>query len=555
MKSLVSRLLHHARCLAPLVLACAFPASSPAAPATPPALDLPAIGMGLDGGSYYAPYSPYTDAVKQMRWIDVASWNERGFPASAKDGRTATGRVAVESGNKWPSGDYVLTWEGAGDLLLNQPEAQIVSEDLSGPVKRRVYRATPAKYGLELRVASFPVDRVRLLLPGLEKHPSLWNPAFLAYIRPFTPGPLRFMDMNGTNGSKQVDWADRTPRDWSTYVNANHPESSAPWPVRGRVAYEAMIELCNELDADMWLCIPHQATDDYVAKLAALLKTGIDPATGQKTTEPLKRRVWLEYSNEVWNWNFEQSNWVNEKLAALGADIDERYARQAVKLYDIFRRSFADDARVIRVIGTQTGMGNGKRTRDRLRAVPRESYEVLAITTYYSFGIQQWIHDNPQATVEQALDELERRMGSGPFDGPDGADGQREEAYIPPHYKIAAELKVPVVAYEGGDHINPVGRIQPAGGGKKVPLSTVRPEATAFIHAMIRHPRQADLYKHWLSRHQQSGLRMHMPFVLMAGWSRYGQWGHIEHIGQPLAEATKYRALIEHYKLTPPATK
>jgi hypothetical protein len=41
----------------------------------------------------------------------------------------------------------------------------------------------------------------------------------------------------------------------------------------------------------------------------------------------------------------------------------------------------------------------------------------------------------------------------------------------------------------------------------------------------------------------------------MAGWSRYGQWGHIEHIGQPLDEATKYRVLIEFHSLPAPVVK
>ena len=76
-------------------------------------------------------------------------------------------------------------------------------------------------------------------------------------------------------------------------------QNSAPMPVKGRVPYEAMIELCNTMDTDFWVTVPHMATDEYVANLAHLIHTGVDRATGEKTTEPLEDglKVWIEYSN------------------------------------------------------------------------------------------------------------------------------------------------------------------------------------------------------------------------------------------------------------------
>lgn len=520
----------------------------PAQAALDPA-SLPAVGFGLDGVSYYASYSPFSDAMKAVRWINVAAWNEKGFPTAAVGTSKVEGRVGVDNGQSWPTGEYVLKWKGSGEVILNRPTGlRLIEQDLTGAVKRRVYAvdATEA-FGLRLRIESFPVDDIQILLPGLENHPSLWNPAFLEYLKPFRGTVLRFMDMNGTNSSTQQHWADRVPRNWSSYANGN-AGSSAAWPVRGKVAYEAMIELCNEVGADMWLCTPHLATDLYLENLARLILTGVDPVSGERTTDPLRPglRVWLEYSNEVWNWNFAQSNWTNDNVP--GNALDDRYTRQAVRVFEAFEQVFGGTERLVRVIGTQTGWTEGWRSRQRLRSLRRDQYDVLAITTYYSHRIQEWLYENrATVTLDQALDELSRRVGFGPYvtSGPGEHQNNINSAW---HFEIAREFgDVPVVAYEGGDHINAVARVGP----NNRPLDELWPASVDFIHSMVRHPRMADIYTQNLERNHLSGLRTNVPFVLVAGWSKYGQWGHVEFVGQTLQEATKYRAVLEYYRLSP----
>ena len=509
------------------------------------------IGGGLDGVSYYSTYPAYTDALKQARWIQVASWNERGFPTSAQPGETATARVAVEAGESWPSGEYTLLWWGDGDISMNSPGATLLSEDLTTEPKRRVYQVAPSRYGLEVSVDRYPIDDARLLLPGLAEHPSIWNPAYLAHIKPFANGPIRFMDLGGTNNSNQRTWSDRTPRNWSNYVNKNHG-SSAPWRVLGVTPWEVMMELCNELNADMWVCIPHMADDDYISNLAHLIRTGTDRATGEKTTEPLKPglRVWIEYSNEVWNWNFAQSKWVDNNIPVEG-NLDVKYAHRANQIFDIFESEFEGVDRLVRIIGTQTGYGNGTRTRNRLGYLERSDYDVLAITTYFEHGIKQWLYDNWGVSVEDALNEIIRRVGTGPF-GPNEKEDENKKDFG--EYRAAREFQVPVVAYEGNDHINPVGRIDTNGDDKfDSRLDQEIPEVVDFIHAMARHPLIKIAYGNYLARHHASGLHLHMPFVLIGGWSRFGQWGHMEYLGQPLEEAPKYQLMLEFYHLPHPA--
>ena len=513
---------------------------------------IPPVGVGLDGVSYYMVYSPFTDLSKTMRWIDVGSWDANGYPASAAEGAIATGRAAVSAGNEYPAGDYILTWEGSGRIELTHPNNAKLIPD--GP-NRLIVRLTepPEDYGFEVRITAYPATNIRLYLPGLEKHPSHWNPAYLAYMEPFRGTVFRFMDLNGTNGSQQRNWGDRTPGGWSSFANNNN--QCAEWKCKGKVPYEYMVELCNQLECDLWINIPHQATDDYVTNLAKLIKTGIDPVSGKKTGPALDPglRVWLEYSNEVWNWNFKQSAYVNEEepsIVALGDDIDERYARKAVQLFNVFKAAFGDDARIVRVLGTQIGWGGGARTRKRIEAVDRADFDAIAITTYLNDGVQQYLHDNWPVTQDQVLTHLEKNIGSGPF-REDETNREGARAYW--SYRWAREAGVPVIAYEGNDHINPVGKVVPKGGGKKkIPLTDLHPEATAFIHEMVRTPRFAEVYKRWLVRHRESGLSMNTPFVLLAGWSKYGQWGHVEYVGQPVEEAVKYKTILDLYGLKYP---
>ena len=88
---------------------------------------------------------------------------------------------------------------------------------------------------------------------------------------------IRFMDMQGTNGSANRHVADIrsvTASSWSSNVPP-----------------EAVAELCNTNSSDAWVCMPTHCTDAYVTsyltRLFAVLDSGL--------------QVRLEYANETWN--------------------------------------------------------------------------------------------------------------------------------------------------------------------------------------------------------------------------------------------------------------
>ena len=74
--------------------------------------------------------------------------------------------------------------------------------------------------------------------------------------------------------------------------------------------------LANQQNKDAWINIPITASPDYVTKLALLLKYGSDGVNPYTSTQaspkwaPLKAtlRLWVEYSNEIWNDGFVQAH-------------------------------------------------------------------------------------------------------------------------------------------------------------------------------------------------------------------------------------------------------
>lgn len=161
-----------------------------------------------------------------------------------------------------------------------------------------------------------------------------WNPQFLADIAPYHV--LRFMDWNLTNEevNPQADWATRKLK------TAN--QTTSP------VAYEWQIDLCNRAKKDFWITVPHDATTAYTMKLATLIRDTLDP----------RLRVYVEWSNEVWNGAFparEYSKAEGERLGLKGDDKGFAYQVYAsVRMFEAFDAVFGEDkTRLVRVISGQ----------------------------------------------------------------------------------------------------------------------------------------------------------------------------------------------------------
>ncbi len=340
------------------------------------------IGVNVGGVNDFAVESFFVDAMKQSRhwgsagtpWDEAANVDAQGWPTQDA-GAVILCCVADSAGNSILAGTYQLAFKGianvaftvngsgsvsgmAYDAATNTSTAQVVvaangagtSVILSFTGTQRS-AAAPAGSG---------ITGVTLIRPQAAPNGKLWWTApnqvfttpYLNLLRRFST--LRFMDFTSTNGVTLTSWSQRTTPQMATQQS---PQGAA---------WEYAIQLANILQKDIWINIPDQADTDYVTQLATLLHAMLNP----------KLHIYLEYSNEVWNYSFGQAG-RNQAAAeaevaanpasplALGcADYNDcryewgerRIGLQVVQDGQIFASVFGANAQAIRpVFATQLG--------------------------------------------------------------------------------------------------------------------------------------------------------------------------------------------------------
>ncbi len=101
-------------------------------------------------------------------------------------------------------------------------------------------------------------------------------------------------------------------------------------------AWEFMILLSNQTNTDMWINIPASADDDYVTQLATLIKNGDQYTAGLNPG----LHVYLEYSNEVWNFGFQQATYNQIQAQNAGITDDEQYIQRTIQIAQLFQNVF-----------------------------------------------------------------------------------------------------------------------------------------------------------------------------------------------------------------------
>jgi hypothetical protein len=293
------------------------------------------LGANLNGESDRVEDHPFTDLVKTTRGF----YNLAGRLAS--NGKTA---FANTDSNGWPIEDFGLSLAdnaefgtsipaGVYHMAFTGPSSVTVAvrRDApggAGPVSSTSPLPTLTKLGynattktwtydinvpagvrtlaLNFRGTAGQVKNLKVLQPGysLASYPTFTND-YLNLLRTLSPNVLRFMDWAHVNNNTTANWADRPKTTDATMAKVIVPGDLQP--AKG-IAWEYIIQLANTLHTNVWISVPAHATDDYVRQLATLLKNGL--------ASDLK--IYLEYSNEVWNASFEQYRY---NRSAAGAEV------------------------------------------------------------------------------------------------------------------------------------------------------------------------------------------------------------------------------------------
>ena len=145
------------------------------------------------------------------------------------------------------------------------------------------------------------------------------------------------MDFTNTNGSQVVNWSDRTLPDYYTQGKF------------GGVAWDYVVQLANITQKDIWINIPHKADNAFLDSLANFLQNGLDPSI----------KIYLEYSNEVWNGAFSQNAdcaQMAQNLGYTGQQWERAWkytAKRSADVFKVFSDVFIDDTRIIKIIPSQ----------------------------------------------------------------------------------------------------------------------------------------------------------------------------------------------------------
>lgn len=522
----------------------------------------------------------------------------------------------------WPArdgltkGKVLLKWNGNADIRLVNCTF-VPGESNGGGVStgniangRRTYLCTgqfESTQSIEVRSIVTPPSDIKVFLPAVDdpatpgvnekltttlENAGMFHPLFLQRLNDVNWGFIRFMDWGATNASPQQDWIDRRLPGHifqNGIINSRAPNANFGAGDRETgMAWEHMIALCNATNKDMWINIPHLATNDYITKLAQLIRFGSD-GTGNPFTSaqpnpqllpfpPLNSnlRVHVEFSNEIWSagFSFPQGNWAEEQ-AALANPVTTKprfAARRFCDTWSIFQNIFGGTSRLVRVAAIFTA-GIDSYTQPFLDEManygptltPAVRPDVLAATTYFGNDIQGFVNQqgftngklssDPYWTsplfathLTTAFDEWKRRILSGDASSGSGPDATGIGGGFSTALRTLTNTEfgffLPVVAYEGGPSLFTNEIDLNAVNGSGIPTDD---GVTTFIEAMNRDPRVADVYRIHLEIAKSKGLWTHTPYTDTSTWSKFGQWGHLELLDQAPAASPKYSLLLEHF--------
>ncbi len=523
------------------------------------------IGTNLSELVYYGTQQPFKDLARLAEWIPQKTqpygwayegWNtgetldvdNNGWVKSlhTEDSTHKYDTVsAVISLGTNPSKTYVLLYDGEGTIQYSfDGRKNVQMSNMGKDVIDITHAGTETNASIYIRITETnPTNYLRnIRLVALEDQKSyktdIFNPKFIEKIEPFST--LRFMDWMKTNNSSQKDWSDRPTLKSSTWNNFGAP-------------VEVMVDLANKTNSNPWFTMPHQATDSYIRRFAEYVKNNLKPGL----------KVYVEYSNEVWNGAFQQGNYAEEQgkktwTNSGDSDYTKRinwYSKRTTEVVGIWNKVFAGQTdQVIGVMGAQSGnvwtgqqalsyawqSSNVGGTQKALNSATKTSADygvkAIAIAPYFGYylgapenqtQVEAWTKDS-----DGGLNKLFNELTTGGVLSGGPAGGALQESYnqIAAYATLAKEKNLQLVAYEGGQHL--------------VGFSGVENNQAIdnLFRQANRDPRMGAIYTEYITKWNQLGGGLFVNFNDISTNSQWGSWGALESVNQ--TSSPKYDALI-----------
>lgn len=450
-------------------------------------------------------------ALDEQGW--VASLATFGNAAGEELRQVARSEIFTEPAHNL-GGLYTLEWDGTGTIyLFGSP---VVPQGMTPDGSHFAEIDVPAASEVVLYIAETdPADPVRNIdfwLPDYNgvsfvgsnggnfdptdpAAPPVFHPAYLERLAPFDT--LRAIQWQAITTNASVTWDDRRRFDDAMQTNPNDfGQTHTPG-----VAPEYLIALANELDANLWVHMPHAADDEYVQSFAELVRDHLEP----------DRTAYVEYSNEIWNYYFAPWPWLVEQSAAAGVEPLVFAAGEMRHDFEIWSDAFSgQEQRLVRVVAGQAGNLPVIQT---LAGNADGQFDALSITGYAGLLAETLAAFPAGTTPQQILDEVAT------VSIPWAVNEMQQVAALAGAYSVSLGRDIQVLAYEGGSHLF-----------SDSPFSdlTQAPAYGAAVEAS-NSPAMYDLYTTLLTGLQSAGTDLYNEYTfifnrepVLAGFGAYG---------------------------------
>ncbi|MEO8209158.1 MAG: hypothetical protein ABI840_01245 [bacterium] len=490
------------------------------------------VGMNLYSNVYWGSENPFVDIMKFSKTWGTQNivfvnggqnpWNSGVIGSIQKDslgyplqlpyympgiGLDTSQAVYTswENTGTLPAGQYIVLYDGSGEIqflcdaiILSQTTGRIVVNVTPGICNQMQLKILRSTFGNHIR-------NIRFLMPGTEftyqSHP--YNQAWFNKLKPFKT--IRFMDWGSTNDNPNISWSNRAKKDYYT------------WTTKSGVPYEEMIRLCNTMNANMWINIPHQADDNYIIQMSRLVRDSLNP----------NLKIYVEYSNEIWNPIFTQSTYLYNN-----GNQNEPWPERAVPFIqnalDRWSAEFtAQRNRIIRVVGIAVLFQD---LSERIcYSINSSSFDAIATAAYFAFtpyGYNVLQSLGASATIND-VKQLARNARDSLF-----------YTFIKNNKIIADDLDKKFIFYEAGQHLTPY------------PFGSIQPYNQALVDVQSDSS-MYNMYNEWFAELRAVSndlLFMHYAFAAPKN-GQSGSWGALESTNQNppfYVNAPKYQALLDN---------
>ena len=466
--------------------------------------------------------------------VDANGWPTR-LPSRGERPTFTSINAIWDMPANFPVGRHFVTYQGDADIKVHG-DVEIIRQ-----VPGRIdFNLRSAKRKLRLHITRInPRNHIRNIKVIPQKYASTYtrqtfNQEYLQVARAFNS--IRFMPWQNTKLTKLAHWRDRaTPQ-------------TAFWNHNAGMPLETMIDLANTAGVAPWFSMPHLATDSFMQNFARTVKQRLRP----------NQKVYVEYSNEVWNSMYPATHhasrmglklWPRGKLEMKNPGTRRLFlalnynAKRSKEMCNIFKQQLGN-----RAICVVSAYGSAPKMAEELMTCPLaggncyKSFDAYAVAPYFGDYIarqenrplvKRWAHQG-----NAGINQLFREIMSGGLAKDKYAGGAIEntiEERVKKNVAITKKYGLKLLAYEGGQHLLRVDR----------PHVIRDPKIFSMFANANRHPQMGRAYSKYLRAWHRAGGGMLMHFNGIAAIDDRNYFPMLEKAG---TSSPKYNAMVNYIR-------